>query len=700
MTRTRLLASTASAVPVRSVPTVGQLLAAPVAAVPAGTLVKVLGYHTAGDGGGMTVRWDPRATAPGNCGTVLDPGSAVGRWLQLHDGVGDFRRFGLFGTAEAADDALDAMVNDPAIRRIEAHTDLRFARRHTYFRSELELDFGGHTVVTKGIERNTHDNPFGAVLYFRGNRAETSATVTLAAPLAELSDVFEVPDSAAFGVGTWWAVESDVVPGGGRYERELQKLLQVTEIVDATHVRFNYQNGWAFAAGRKLTYTKVEPVTQVHVRNMVFIGADAGVKDPYVDGSGAPDEFEYTGSHPIAFEYAVRCDVSGIHATGTWWPVIMRRWCTHFRTTQCSLKNPPTVFYGGAGYLTQQIYCLYGHIADCLSSNARHLNDLTASAHCLVENCHGDGDDTGGNPFTTHGQYEHDLTFVGNSGLLDIANSGSLWGTSAKRITIRKHRMSWFVALTKITDLTLEDVHVTARSTFDPGGTFQVNADGLQLRGCTGVTLNIGRRSGRSSRPNLVSDCSFAAPPGTTIGQTPIDVPLTFRRCTFSGADGWVFNSSGPVHFEDCIVRGTAGAPITFKNSDVVITGGRWTDVGLQLTAVRDQRLHVGGGALFKGTNQAKALLSRQGGPGTVTWELNSYTSVASAGDTAHLLIDAGGNRFRCTGATFDGGRIAFAAAAFADSSYALHSRNVETAVTRDVPAGSDRLSVGDNLTF
>ncbi len=51
---------------------------------------------------------------------------------------------------------------------------------------------------------------------------------------------------------------------------------------------------------------------------------------------------------------------------------------------------------------------------DCHTTNARHLNDWTASSYGLVENCHGDGDDQG--PFVTHGQYEHDLTYVGNSG--------------------------------------------------------------------------------------------------------------------------------------------------------------------------------------------------------------------------------------------------------------------------------------------
>ncbi|WP_245242580.1 hypothetical protein [Streptomyces sp. NEAU-H3] len=210
----------------------------------------------------------------------------------------------------------------------------------------------------------------------------------------------------------------------------MQRLVQVTQRVDGTHIRVNYKIGWDLAAGRTFRWTKVEPVTRSHVRNMVF--------------EGVPDADQLSGSHPVAYEYAVSCDVSGIDATGTFWPVVMRRWCTYFHTYQCQLKNPSSVTWGGAGYLTQQIYCLYGHVEDCHTANARHLNDWTASAYGYVTNCHGDGDDQG--PFVTHGQFEHDLVYTGNSGLMTFANSGTAWGGAAKRVSVTRHVCSWFVA--------------------------------------------------------------------------------------------------------------------------------------------------------------------------------------------------------------------------------------------------------------
>ncbi|MEV0587838.1 hypothetical protein [Nonomuraea sp. NPDC050310] len=643
---------------------VARLLALDASKLADGTLVRVAGYHAPGDGGGMLVRWDAASTAPANGGTVLG-GSRKGRWHQLHDGCLDFRTFGIFNADTPADDALDAMVNDPAVARIEAHSDLNFVRRHTFRRSGLELDFGGHLVSTEGIEKNAHDNPFGAVLFFQGERTDTTLTTTLTAPMPDMSDIFEA-DSSRFQVGQWWTVEVD--PLAGKYEREVQRLVQVTQIVDATHIRVGYKNGWDLAPGRTLTWTRVHPVERVHVRNLRFTGVPAGD--------------QYTGSHPLAYEYAVHCDASDIHATGSFWPVIMRRWNTHFTTRRCSLKNPPTVMYGGAGYLTQQIYCLYGHVADCTTSNVRHLNDFTASAYCTVENCHGDGDDEGGNPFTTHGQYEHDLVFTGNSGLMDLANSGALWGTSAKRITVRKHLCSWFVAITKITDLTLEDVRVIPRSTFDPAGTLQVNADGVQMRGCTAKTFAIGQRSNRSGRPNVIEGCAFDLPKDQVVVQTPVSNPVHFKECVFTGLDGATLRGSGPLTFTGCTLSGT---DLTLGSARTVVTGGRIDGVRVKLSAVRDQSLRL------QGVELEDATLTRAEGPGRTSWELAGCRSTTEG---AHLDLTTGDNRYVATGSSFTGGRLVLSAA-----SALLHSGNVEERVERALPQPGPRVLVARTLT-
>ncbi|MFE7106978.1 peptidase C14 [Streptomyces sp. NPDC057575] len=650
-----------------------------------GTQVLIAGYHTPGDGGSMAVRWDKKSTTAHNGGTVIAPAkTGTGRWHQLHTGTLDFRTFGHFDAKTPADAALDAVIADNSVHRIEAHTDLLFTKRHLFNRSDIELDFGGHLIRTEGIEKNTHDNPFGAVLSFRGTVTDTTVRHTLSGKVIELTDTFPVPDAKAFEVGQWWSVQVDPVAGGGGDERELQKLVEVTEIVDAGHIRIGYLNGWELAEGRRLTWTRIEPVRSTHIRNMVFEGA-------------GPDE--YTGSHPVSFEYAVGCDVSGIHASGTFWPVIMRRWCTRFRTEDCSLKNPPTVEYGGAGYLTQQIYCLYGRVADCTTSNVRHLNDLTASAYCTVVNCHGDGDDAGGNPFTTHGQYEHDLLFDGNSGLMDIANSGAQWGISAKRITVRRHVCSWFTANTKITDLTLEDITVIARPTFDQAGTLTVNADGAQVRGCTAKTFAVAQRSARSTRPTTVSDCSFEPPSGAVLVQTPVTAPVHFVRCTFKGVDGAILRGAGPVHFTDCTVTGAENAaPLSVGSAELRIDGGSYDNTGIELSAVRDQRITVTGGARLTGSNKAKALLGRAAGAGKLTWDISGLSSSAAGPDTAHVRIAVGTNHYAATGSRFTGGTLHLAPDAL-DS--VLHTTCVEDGTERTaMPANGDKARTDGNLTL
>ncbi|MGM1047806.1 MAG: hypothetical protein ACQEXX_16925 [Bacillota bacterium] len=456
-----------------------------------GDLALVLGYYEPGDIS-MQYKWRSDSTLTHNGGTVIAPEeySESGRWLLIHHGVCDFRYFGIMNSSVPADEALTTMVNDPSIKLIEGYTDLRFTKRQKFNRSDLELDFHNCNVTAQGIEPAAHNDPFGAVMHFRGQLMEEKQELNLSHSLEELYDIFEVEDSSAFHLYDWWIVTVNRLTG--REEKEIDKMLMVTEIIDDTHVRFNYKMGWELQEGRTLTYQRVEPVKNVNVRNMVFWGNDGG---------------EDKGAQPLVLEYAVNCDAFGLHAYHTYWPVLLRRHNTYYVTEKCSLSNPVEVVVGGTGYLTQQIHCLYGKVRDCVASNARHLNDFTGSAYCMVENCHGDGDFHGA--FVTHGQFEHDLTYIGNSGLISFANSGFTWGDSAKRITVKRHSACWFISFAKVTDLTLEDVYITKTEKYPECGTILINADGAQIRGCTADQLVFTQRSSRSKRPNVVQDCHF-----------------------------------------------------------------------------------------------------------------------------------------------------------------------------------------------
>lgn len=401
-----------------------------------------------------------------------------------------FEEYGIFGPDVAADDALEEMLANPEIRVIHGYTDLNFVRRHKLSRGNITLDFHRCRVSAKGIEKARHNDPFGALFHFSGKVKEDQYELTLTEPLKELYDIFPVPNAKDFPVYSWWQVTVNALEG--REEKEIDKLLMVTEHIDEHHVRVNYKMGWRLEAGRKLIYRSVEPIEDVTIRDMDFEGNFGG---------------EETGIAPIALEWAVRCNVYGIRARHTYWPVILRRHNTEFQTTDCSLLNPIEVVVGGTGYLTQQIHCLYGAVRDCRVSNARHLNDFTGSAYCMVENCHGDGDFHGA--FVTHGQFEHDLTYVGNSGLLSFANSGPTWGSSARRITVIRHNGCWGIGFAKVSELTLQDVDIYHTEKYEQCGVLQLNADGLQIRGCSAEKLILTQRSSRSKRPNMIEGCYF-----------------------------------------------------------------------------------------------------------------------------------------------------------------------------------------------
>lgn len=657
-----------------------------------GDLVVVAGYTAAGDGGALLVRWDPDSTADANGGTVIDSTRrSTGRWLLVHDGTVDFRQFGALGPDTPADDALDAMVADPTVQRIEAHTDLNFVRRHRLTRSDLLLDFGGHLVTTEGIENAATNDPFAAVLFFTGTVTDEVVTGALPADLPEQVDILPVPDSAAFTVGQWWAVQTDTRPGGGSAERELMYLLQVTQIVDGTHVRVGYKTGWALAAGRTLTWTRVDPVQRVTVQRMRFRGTGSD---------------QITGSHPVAFEYATHCDVHAIDAEGTFWPVIMRRWNTTYVTSQCSLRNPVSVTLGGAGYLTQQISCLYAQVRDCRTSNARHLNDFTCAAYSMVQNCHGDGDLQG--PFVTHGQYEHDLTYIGNSGLMTFANSGATWGGRAKRVTVRQQVAALFFARVGVIDLTLEDCQVVKDPSMpDYPSWMWVNADGLQMRGCrVDARFQLSQATSVSARPTVIEDCVIglsAADASMPFIAVNVTTPVHLVRTTITGLDGasTVLSGTGPLTLTGCTLRGAGedgqSAPVAVSAGRLTLDGCTLENTGIVLSAAGDQELAVQGSRGSGGPSTGAVFGRTLGGARAVTWSFEGYTGTTTRSDLGHIRVTEGLNHYRATGCGFTGGALELTG--LASGSTLLHAACVERGVDRSgLPATGPGVLTDGNL--
>ena len=645
----------------------------------------VLGYHFAGDGGGKLMYWDAVNEQPANDGTIISAqGIIKGRWLQLHNGVMDFRQFGIFNGDNAADDALDAMINDPLIHRIEAHTSLNFSVRHLFTRSDIILDFGGHTITTSGLTplENRKENYLSAIFSFRGEVEKSVTTRALRQPLPLLNEIYPVDDSSQFPVGQWYCLESAKL--AGRWQRKIQRLVQITAHIDASHVRLNYRNGWQLETGETLTWRKVTPIKNVSIQNMQFIGQG---------------QLADVSSQPITFEYAIYCDVYRIHARGTFWSVIFRRWNTFFRTEQCSLSNPPSVSWGGAGYLTQQIYCQYGNIVDCTTSNARHLNDLTASSSCVVQNCHSDGDSTGA--FVTHGQYEHDLQFIGNSGIITLANSGIEWGQSAARIAISQHVCSVLIANTFISDLTLTDVQIYRNDTHGGLGILRLHCDGLTVRNCSvNGELTLVQHQQLSQKMTLLDNCAFTldARHDSTISDLERDDPYIGSHPSPTLRNS--LQGASRVYFSHCHFEGVhAETSLLLNNQETHFSACQINNLALIMAGETAQKLVINGETKINADPSSLARISRRG-EGLVSWLLGPLHSELSHAEGLHLEIGGGINHYQARHATFVQGQRRFVANAFSAPGYFIEQDNLLLNVESAMPMEAGANIIINNTQF
>lgn len=656
---------------VRQVPNVASLLSVQTSGLKDGDKFFVGGYYAEGDGGAKMVSWVANSNKPDNGGTVHNPfGSNAerGRFEVVHNGVGDYRWFGIFNEEKTADDAFEAMVYDESLDRIEAHSNLLFQKRHKVTRSRITLNFNNFKIYTYGIETGKKDDPFGAVFFFTGKTYGKVKNFVLTEDMPEYYDTFEIDDATQYAIGDYLIAICDNNEIG-REAKELQKMLRIVQIVDYTHIRVDYKLGWPLAAGRKISYQRVEPVKDVRIENMQF------------EGNGRPTTTDGgSGSSCIAFEFAVRCDIFNIHATQVFWPLCIRRYNNHYQTVKCSLYNPVEIQVGGTGYLTQQIHCIHGSVRDCVSAQARHLNDFTNCAYCQVENCHGIGDGMG--PYVTHGQYEHDLSYIGNSGLLSFANSGPTWGRAARNITVKKHVGSRVIAENYITDLTLEDIYTFRANDIVNDGSIWANVDGLVMKNCHAeAQLSLSQKCNRTTRPNVIEGSSFKAIKGYYFGRANtantvhgiITQDITFRDCKLYDLDENYYMGTGALYFDHCTFVGAAedGSSVALEMTPkkLELNNCLLQNIGFKLSGEQAQMLKITGGTRFEGNCTAFLEVANTAAP--VEIEIGEMTYEPA--NSGKFLIFADGakiKRMKMIGATMIGGSSAIGADALASGGF------------------------------
>jgi len=719
---------------VRSVPNVASLKVIPAKDLYDGMVVSVMGYQLPSDGGQKNMIYLANSTEKDNGGTVHKPNApaAKGAWHVVHNGIGDFRWFGIFDESQPADQALDALVNDLSFRKIEAHSNLLLIKRHIYHRSNLDLDFNNNTVFTYGAENANRDNPFAATIFFQGIPDGSPFEVTLPnakdksghpVQYCQDSDYLYTSNNNKFKVNEWYFVQTNVRPrvevedrhpiGGGASDREIQKLLMVTKIglsgSDTNYVGFNYMNAWPLEGGRKLIYQRIKPVFNVNVYNMKF------------EGQGHSD---ISGTSPVAHEFCVDCNVINLHATKVFWPLNIRRYCTTYEIKNCSLTNAQEVKMGGSGYMLQQIGCLYAHVSDCRAHNIRHLNDFTGCAYSMVENCHCTGDENGA--FVTHGQYDHDLTFIGNSGFLSFANSAldnkspHMWGGWHKRITVKKHsapRIVFENKMNRVMDMTIEDCYVYRDIDRYGGnaGSIWANVDGLVMRNCVSMgSLNLGQDSNLSPRPSLIENCSFHMTDGDYLtrhrgSKFEVTRDITFKNCNFYNVGQNFIVMCKNVSFYDCHFYANPDAKTSRLNVEaehIRIIGGGLHNVCFAFdkgetteTAVGNQTLTIDGGAVFEGSNKSGALIDIKNSA-HISFDIGKATFRPDANiDSIKNSVEGGTLALRADGTTFVNTKLQIPSSSMGPKSYVIVNSCILDKSTLSLPS-SQHVVTANNLTL
>ncbi len=645
-----------------------------------GDIVFVGGHTTSGDGGEKIMRWVSGSSKTPDGGMVLAHSTnTTGKFEIVHDGVGDYRWYGIFGDTTAADSAFDAMAANTSIHTIEAHTDLKFLQRHVITRSDLTLDFRNHKVSTTGIANATAVNRIEVegLFLFTGATVGNALPATLSAAINENVDAYTVPSSLGGTVGGYVIMSSDKNPSlPGTSAKEIMRMARIVAIT-GTSYRLDYRASYTIASGRSMTYQLVNPIKNITVKNMVFYG------------SGGTADADLSGCHPVTFYYGVNCNAINIESNGNYAAAISRYYNNDFVTDGCSAINALSIRYGGRGYLTQQMYCNKGVVKNCSLKNGRHLVDSTATSNILVENCYVTFDVNGG--FVTHGQFEHDLTFIGNVGNLSLAGSGETWGASAKNVVVKKHTGANInVGLNggsvpggiqnygnRITNVTLEDCHVVADTgvTADANrvnGCITVTCDGASVKNCSAdKMLYLNGRTQLSKRPNVFEGCTFdltydedgtSSKPFLTMMSQPstpedlrIKLPVIFKDCTFRKVANPHFFNNAPVYFENCTFEGrnTAQTGMEFFSHTVSFKDCRFNNIGIILrTVARDadgadslgatavQKLSVKG-CVFTGatTNGAISIDSEAAVPAVIDIEGTTYSQGASAAFISNAAV-------------------------------------------------------------
>lgn len=670
-----------------------------------GQLIRLKSYYSDIESGGN--RLFRSSNAPGlvdNGGTIF---TATGgyAWVCINTNEASLEDFGARPGVDATD-AFRRAVNSSITKLSSNLSEIILTDNIVITRGDLELWLPNTVILWNAPEGHIPDRAgssnatnyrFPGIIAFRGSVGNLIDTFVLTNQISKGDTTYWCTNNTLFTHRQWVIMSSDV--GSGTIGREINVMTQVQGSGGAvTQLRVDYKTGWPLAVGRSLSYREVTPLENIKIKVKGFKW-----NQNITDASGSGDEFTSAQSCAlVSLEYVNNADVSLGDGYDHPYPMVVtayvRKVFVHDTTT-----NFPRV--PGSDHVVQFNNAYQCRCENLYNISGRHIVDFSGASYCNVRNCGETGTRNGA--FTTHGIFEHHLSYENCYGLLSFANSGEYYGSSADSIDVSNHFGDYLIATAKVTNLNIE------HAVFTKGA--RVNNDANTLNDVTvGANSSDADKGLRFTQSSNVYGRGAKVIGGDVILSTQSGMAFPdalTQHVVFDSTYVRNFNSAyiggSAVSFIDCESAGSGSSPENIVQAvRFTINGGSLTNTGFSFQGTNEQVVKVHGlsqiGTGASGLNSHFSLDKNDEGSGPITFSYKNNVAILPTGTKAYRLSNGVGPfRVHSTGNTFQGGSIEFQTTIPSGGSYLNHTGNVERGVTRvNEPTNTSAIVTTGNMIF
>ncbi|AUR81442.1 hypothetical protein NVP1005O_45 [Vibrio phage 1.005.O._10N.286.48.F2] len=276
--------------------------------------------------------------------------------------------------------------------------------------SDTEIDLNNSTVIWRGaVDIGNNSRGFGIFDIKGSMSAMPVATVTSDMTVGSQSVALNA--GHPFSVGDYIFIEA--LPTNDQTTGLFPKLGYLTRIsnFDGNTAITDYKCAWNVPASTILIYS-VSPIKNVSVKNVHLDDQMVATPSPDSDTT-APAVERNKAVMLVNMVDAINCHHENLSVDNGKFPMVLGK-----RVADCSVSrseyNNPVWFAGGEGYGAAWINALRCDSIDLITRGDRHNTDYSTAAYCNVVRCTSSGSEQFS--FTTHGAYEHDITWDQCSG--------------------------------------------------------------------------------------------------------------------------------------------------------------------------------------------------------------------------------------------------------------------------------------------